>query len=107
MLKLQILIKNNSLSADYNASALKDLYVPKAWEEQGFRRDLDNGLALIRKPLFLNEDLTKMRSLYLGKIDDEDLTYFNGKKWDKMKQWSMIEFTTFLKIFKKGKMLLL
>ena len=24
------------LSADYNASALKDLYVPKAWEQQGF-----------------------------------------------------------------------
>lgn len=75
------------LSADYNASALKDLYVPKAWEQQGFE-GLD-GVAWVRKTIVLSdEDLAGNAVLYLGKIDDEDLTYFNGKLVGQMKQWS-------------------
>ena len=90
------------LSADYNASALKDLYVPKAWEQQGFE-GLD-GVAWVRKTIVLSdEDLAGNAVLYLGKIDDEDLTYFNGKLVGQMKQWSDDRIYTIPKeILKKG-----
>ena len=75
------------LSADYNASVLKDLYVPKAWEQQGFE-GLD-GVAWVRKTIVLSdEDLAGNAVLYLGKLMTKTLFYFNGKLVGQMKQWS-------------------
>lgn len=101
--KISDFSSQNFLSNDYDDSSLVDLYVPKAWEEQGYE-GLD-GIAWIRKTIELtDEDIKNNVTLYLGKIDDEDNTYFNGKEIGSMKQWSDDRIYNIPKdLLKKGK----
>lgn len=52
--------------------------VPSPWENQGY--SLHDGYAWYRKEVEIPKNLTKGHLvLFLGKIDDEDEVYFNGK----------------------------
>lgn len=64
-----------------------EINVPQPWEEQGYK-SLD-GVIWLKKIIVLTEkDIQKDATLYLGKIDDADTTFFNGKEVGSMKQWS-------------------
>lgn len=65
------------LKNDFNDSKLYQLNQPEEWEAQGFE-SLD-GIVWLRKSINLTDaDLNSDAQLSLSKIDDEDLTYFNG-----------------------------
>lgn len=70
-----------------STSPKAEINVPQAWEEQGYK-SLD-GIIWVKKTIVLTEnDVQKDATLYLGKIDDADTTFFNGKEVGAMKQWS-------------------
>jgi hypothetical protein len=63
---------------DYDDSNWKNVMVPAYWETQGYRNY--DGFAWYRKEFFIPEKLrTERLVLLLGKIDDLDETYLNGK----------------------------
>ena len=67
------------LKSDFDDTKLPEIYQPKRWEDQGFE-GLD-GIVWLRKKLTLTqEDLSGNAQLFLSQIDDEDITYFNGKQ---------------------------
>lgn len=77
----------NQFLTENSASPKAEINVPQAWEEQGYK-SLD-GIIWVKKTIVLTEnDLKKDATLYLGKIDDADTTFFNGKEVGGMKQWS-------------------
>jgi len=62
----------------YNDSSWHPVYVPAYWETQGFR-GLD-GFAWYRRPFHVPPELAgQTLVLLLGKIDDADQTYLNGR----------------------------
>ena len=65
--------------ADYNDTRWSNLSVPKGWEEQGLN-GLD-GTVWYRKTITLTAaQAAKDAIVWLGKIDDCDVTFINGKK---------------------------
>ena len=77
----------NQFLTENLASSKAEINVPQAWEEQGYK-SLD-GIIWVKKTIVLTEnDVKKDATLYLGKIDDADTTFFNGKEVGGMKQWS-------------------
>jgi len=68
----------NCRNTDYDDSFWTDIRVPATWESQGFS-DYD-GYAIYRKTFNVPDELyTKPLYLVLGKIDDKDKVYLNGK----------------------------
>ncbi|PWD98044.1 beta galactosidase jelly roll domain-containing protein [Marinilabilia rubra] len=68
----------------FDDSEWKEVYVPATWESQGYNHY--DGQAVYRKEFRLKRDLiTKRLYLVLGKIDDEDSVYLNGKLIGKTK----------------------
>lgn len=64
---------------DYNHSNWETIKVPGRWEDQGWEH-LD-GIAWYRKSFYLPEHIRNQQLyLCLGRIDDEDEVYINGKK---------------------------
>jgi sialate O-acetylesterase len=62
---------------DYNDSNWRSIKTPMYWENQGYI-DID-GIGWYRKEITLNEEQTNSNlTLHLGKIDDSDITFFNG-----------------------------
>ena len=77
----------NQFLTENSARPKAEINVPQAWEEQGYK-SLD-GIIWVKKTIVLTEnDVKKDATLYLGKIDDADTTFFNGKEVGGMKQWS-------------------
>jgi sialate O-acetylesterase len=62
---------------DLDDSDWQDLIVPMFWDAQGLARF--DGIAWYRKTIFLEGDLTAKRFLKLGRIDDFDEVYVNGR----------------------------
>jgi Beta-galactosidase second all-beta domain len=63
---------------DYNDNNWKQIIVPGYWESQGYK-DYD-GFVWYRKSVYIPRNLTeKDMVLVMGKIDDFDQTYINGK----------------------------
>ncbi len=95
---------NRDISAasriDFNDSKWNEILVPARWENQGYRSH--NGIAWYRKHFHLTfiPDEEKVYYLLLGKIDDFDVTYLNGKKigatfnktdsWKTSRTWEII-----------------
>ncbi|OWK72971.1 hypothetical protein CBW16_12050 [Flavobacteriaceae bacterium JJC] len=76
-IKLKDFNKTEFLKNDFDETNLGEIKQPKAWEEQGYQ-GLD-GIIWLRKTITLTpEDLDGNAKLYLSKIDDDDVTYFNG-----------------------------
>jgi len=94
---------DNFLKNDFDDSKLADLYQPKAWESQGME-GLD-GIVWIRKTIELSEaDIQHDARLFLGKIDDEDHTFFNGIQIGTMNSYDKERIYTIPKnLLKKGK----
>ena len=68
----------NRKGIDFDDSKWKNVMVPAYWETQGYRNY--DGFAWYRKEFFIPEKLRNERLvLLLGKIDDLDETYLNGK----------------------------
>ena len=62
---------------DYNDGNWRSIKTPMYWENQGYI-DID-GIGWYRKEITLNEEQTNSNlTLHLGKIDDSDITFFNG-----------------------------
>lgn len=63
---------------DYNDSNWEEIYVPSIWQEEGFRRY--HGYAWYRTTFTI--EFTDKESLFLelGRIDDVDEVFINGKK---------------------------
>lgn len=62
---------------DINDDNWNELYVPGAWEDQGFEHY--DGMAWYRKTITINSELSKESLvLLLGKIDDVDEVFING-----------------------------
>ena len=62
----------------YNDEGWDHITVPSPWENQGFKRY--NGYGWYRRTIrFTEEQVREPLVLLLGKIDDFDQTYFNGK----------------------------
>ncbi|MFW6289416.1 MAG: sialate O-acetylesterase [Mariniphaga sp.] len=62
---------------DYNDENWRKIKTPMYWENQGYI-DID-GIGWYRKDIRLNEQQTNANlTLHLGKIDDSDITFFNG-----------------------------
>lgn len=95
--------KTRFLSILSDDSFLAEIDVPKPWENQGYIA-LD-GIVWLRKTVELTaEDCNQDAKIYLGQIDDEDVTYFNGQIIGQMKQWSDERVYTIPKQFlKEGK----
>ena len=90
----------NQFLTENLASPKAEINVPQAWEEQGYK-SLD-GIIWVKKTIVLAEnDVKKDATLYLGKIDDADTTFFNGKEVGGMKQWSDERIYTISKEFLK------
>ncbi len=62
---------------DFNDESWRNIKTPMYWENQGYI-DID-GIGWYRKNVKLNEEQTNANlTLHLGKIDDSDITFFNG-----------------------------
>jgi len=62
---------------NFNDSGWTDINIPSYWEDQGYG-GID-GIGWLRKEIILTEDQAENDIiLYLGKVDDADITYFNG-----------------------------
>lgn len=90
------------LDNNFDDSKLTEIYAPKVWEEQGYSFD---GVAWYRKTIELSaSDITKDAKIYLGMIDDNDETYFNGTKVGETNQFDAHRIYTIPKnILKEGK----
>lgn len=70
----------------FNDTSWPELYQPEPWENNtlpGF-----DGIVWLRKQVLLTADhLNENASLYLSKIDDEDITYVNGIQVGSSKAW--------------------
>lgn len=63
----------------YNDSGWKEMQVPGVWEKQGLEKF--DGVVWFRKTVHLPASWKKKNlNLYLDDIDDDDITYFNGKE---------------------------
>ena len=63
---------------DFNDKFWDRVYVPSSWEEQGYRGY--NGFAWYRRHINISKRYEKTSLfLFIGKIDDVDEVYFNGK----------------------------
>ncbi len=70
--------KDEWAAADFNDRHWADIFVPSAWEDEGFPGY--DGYAWYRKEFELNSDLNgKSVYLYMGYIDDIDEVYVNGQ----------------------------
>lgn len=70
----------------FNDTNWGELNTPSLWENQPLG-DLD-GIVWMRKIITLSaEDIKNKATLYLSKIDDEDITYVNGIEVGKNNQW--------------------
>jgi sialate O-acetylesterase len=80
--------ENTFKEATFNDSAWGDLLTPSLWENQPLG-DLD-GIVWMRKMITLSaEDIKNKATLYLSKIDDEDITYINGIEVGKNTQYDL------------------
>lgn len=62
---------------DFNDNNWRSIKTPMYWEDQGYI-DID-GIGWYRKDIRLNEEQTNSSlTLHLGKVDDSDITFFNG-----------------------------
>jgi hypothetical protein len=61
---------------EYDDSDWEKIYVPDAWEDDGFRNY--NGYAWYRKTVEIDAENDDVLYLELGSIDDVDEVYFNG-----------------------------
>lgn len=92
--------RNSFNPADADVAALttskdgwESISVPNTWESQGF--DDYDGTAWYRKKFTITKDITGQDLvLLLGKIDDSDKTYLNGKlvgtmvnRWDQLRSY--------------------
>ena len=69
--------KDEWAAADFNDKSWAEIYVPSAWEDEGFPGY--DGYAWYRKEFELNSDLDgKSVYLYIGYIDDVDEVFVNG-----------------------------
>ena len=75
-------------NVDFNDASWPELYQPEPWESQtlqGF-----DGVVWLRKKVFLTADnCNENASLYLSKIDDEDITYVNGVQIGNSEGWDI------------------
>jgi len=62
---------------EYDDSDWEKIYVPDSWQDEGFRNY--NGYAWYRKTVEVPVENNDVLYLELGKIDDVDEVYFNGK----------------------------
>lgn len=77
----------NYLLNTLDNTVITQINAPQPWEEQGFE-GLD-GVVWMKKIIELTEDdIKKDATIYLSKIDDEDISYFNGVIIGQNKQWS-------------------
>lgn len=85
--KIEDFNKENFINNNSDSFTKAEINIPQPWEQQGY--DALDGIVWIKKTIILSEsDLKKDAILYLGNIDDEDISYFNGKEIGSMKQWS-------------------
>ncbi|WP_029270941.1 sialate O-acetylesterase [Flavobacterium sp. KJJ] len=78
--------ENTFKEASFTDAAWGELNTPSLWENQPLG-DLD-GIVWMRKTITLSaEDIKNKATLYLSKIDDEDITYVNGIEIGKNTQW--------------------
>ncbi|HZI24403.1 MAG TPA: hypothetical protein VFD46_04975, partial [Chryseolinea sp.] len=62
---------------EYDDSDWEKIYVPDSWQDEGFRNY--NGYAWYRKTIEIEVENNDELYLDLGRIDDVDEVYFNGK----------------------------
>jgi sialate O-acetylesterase len=75
---------------DTDHSEWESMTLPALWENAGYR--LLNGIVWFSCDFNLSvEDMGKDAQLHLGKIDDSDITWFNGEEVGKMKWGADIE----------------
>ncbi|UUF15317.1 MULTISPECIES: sialate O-acetylesterase [Flavobacterium] len=80
--------ENTFKEFDFNDSSWGELNTPSLWENQPLG-DLD-GIVWMRKTITLSaEDIKNKATLYLSKIDDEDITYVNGIEVGKNSQYDL------------------
>lgn len=80
--------ENTFKDFSFNDAGWGELNTPSLWENQPLG-DLD-GVVWMRKTITLSaEDLKNKATLYLSKIDDEDLTYVNGIEVGKNTQYDL------------------
>lgn len=80
--------ENTFKEFNFNDSSWGELNTPSLWENQPLG-DLD-GVVWMRKTITLSvEDIKNKATLYLSKIDDEDITYVNGIEVGKNTQYDL------------------
>lgn len=89
--------------SDFDDSSWKSISTPALWEGEGFP-DID-GIAWYRKEINLTEEQIQAdATLHLGKIDDNDITFWNGVKIGAINQYDANRIYTVEKnILKVGK----
>lgn len=89
-------IKEGWQRSNFNDFNWQPITVPGYWETQGFTLQVPgrstnlpyNGVAWYRKRIFIPKSWEdKEVVLYLGQIDDEDITFFNGTQIGETKGW--------------------
>lgn len=74
-------------ASDFDDSSWKSIPTPALWEGEGYP-DID-GIAWYRKEINLTEEQIQSDiTLHLGKIDDNDITYWNGEKIGALNQYN-------------------
>ncbi len=72
-------IDTSMIFAEYNDKSWEVMNLPSHWENNGYP-DYD-GYAWFRKKIIIPEDFSRKNlQLHLGRIDDKDVTWFNGKR---------------------------
>lgn len=91
------------LDQNYDDTLLPEIYQPKIWEEQGFEGV--DGIVWLRKTILLTpQDIASDAKIFLTKIDDKDVTYFNGIKIGETQQYDLERaYTIPKKLLKEGK----
>lgn len=76
-------------NADYADQRWRTMTLPGLWEKEPALQRLD-GVVWFRKKLWIRpEDAGKDARIYLGKIDDNDITYFNGVQLGATRGWDV------------------
>lgn len=84
--KLNSFDENAFKEINFDDSKLPILYQPKAWEQQSLGEF--DGVVWLRKTIILTkEQSVKPATIFLSAIDDEDITYINGKQIGTTSQW--------------------